>query len=576
MTRSAKRIVVIGGGISGLASAALLARDGHHVTLLEQRAELGGRAGSWAHAGFRFDTGPSWYLMPEVFDHFYELMGTSAAEQLVLDSLDPGYRTYFEGQPKPFDLPAGEAHARAALIDLDPSRAGDIADYLDSASETYRVAIDKFLYGSFDSPRPFLNRELLAKLPKLARLLTRSLDGEIRSHTNDSRLRRLLGYPAVFLGGTPMQTPAMYHLMSHVDVADGVYYPQGGFARVVESIADLARGAGVEIATGVDVERIVSDRTPDPDRGLREARGGRVRGVIARDADGTRLRIAADIVVATGDLRHVERDLLGPGRSDHTDRWWERRTAGPGAVLAMLGVRGDLPELAHHTLFLTADWDGGFRRLQGDQLPANPSVYVGKPSASDPAVAPAGHENLFVLIPVPADPGLGRGRVANTGNGGATGNGKPERGPYRGAVSGGNSPVSAVADDRLEDYVDRVIEQIGRWAGIPDLPARVVVRRTVGPGDFAVDLRAWRGSALGPAHTLRQSAFLRAGNKSRRVDGLYFAGSSTIPGIGVPMCLISAELVAKRVRGDASARPMRPAGGEAVPGQQSRGAQEAP
>ncbi|MBN9184274.1 MAG: phytoene desaturase, partial [Microbacterium sp.] len=158
--------------------------------------------------------------------------------------------------------------------------------------------------------------------------------------------------------------------------------------------------------------------------------------------------------------------------------------------------------------------------------PETPSLYIGKPSASDSAVAPAGHENLFVLIPVPADPSMGHGGVDGTG------------------------------DPAIESLVDRVITQIGAWTDAPDLAERIVVRRTVGPGDFADDLNAWSGSALGPAHTLRQSAFLRAGNASRKVSGLLFAGSSTIPGIGVPMCLISAELVLKRVRGDRSAAPL--------------------
>ena len=146
--------------------------------------------------------------------------------------------------------------------------------------------------------------------------------------------------------------------------------------------------------------------------------------------------------------------------------------------------------------------------------------------ADDATVAPAGDENLFVLVPVPAEPGLGHGGIDGAG------------------------------DPAVEAFVDRTIDRIAAWTGAGDLAERVVVRRTVGPGDFADDLRSWHGSALGPAHTLRQSAVLRAPNASRHVRGLLYAGGSTIPGIGVPMCLISAELVAKRVRGDRSASPL--------------------
>lgn len=508
-----RRIVIVGGGVSGLASAALLAADGHQVTLLEAREEFGGRAGSWERDGFRFDTGPSWYLMPDVFEHFYELLGTSAAEQLDLGTLDPGYRAYFEGQPEPFDLPAGSERARDALTALDPGAAARINGYLDSAAETYSIAVRQFLYGSFESARPFLTGSMLKRAPRLVRLLLRSLDAEIRSHTREPRLRRLLGYPAVFLGGSPMKTPAMYHLMSHLDVNDGVLYPQGGFARVIETLVDLARAQGAELRAGADVQRVVVE-------------GGAARGVEYRDATGELHSINADVVIVTADRHHAERQLLGEPHREHSERWWRRRDPGPGAVLAMLGVRGTLPELAHHTLLLADDWEHAFAAIAGKDLPQNPSIYIGKPSASDTSVAPEGHENLFVLIPVPAEPGFGRGGADGTG------------------------------DAAIEGFVDQVIEQIGQWIGVDDLAERVVVRRTVAPGDFEADLRAWRGSALGPAHTLSQSAMFRPGNKSRRVDGLYFAGSSTIPGIGVPMCLISAELLVKRLRGDTSAAPL--------------------
>jgi len=253
-------VAIVGGGVGGLATAALLAADGHRVTLFEAGPGFGGRAGSWERDGFRFDLGPSWYLMPEVFDHFYRLLGTSASEQLDLTTLDPGYRVYVEGDPEPFDLPAGREAARAALTSLDPASAARIAAYLDSASSAYQLATERFLYGSFDSIRPFLDRTLLGELPRLRRMLTRSLDDEIRRTTTDARLRRLLGYPAVFLGGTPMGVPSLFHLMSHLDVEQGVLYPRGGFARVVETLVELARAAGAQLVADAPVARILVDR----------------------------------------------------------------------------------------------------------------------------------------------------------------------------------------------------------------------------------------------------------------------------------------------------------------------------
>jgi phytoene desaturase len=511
--------VVIGGGVAGLATATLLAADGWEVDLLEQRDELGGRAGSWERDGFRFDTGPSWYLMPEVFDHFFGLLGTSTAEQLDLVRLDPGYRVFFEGHPEPLDVRADRA-ANVALFESVQTGAGRALErYLDSAETAYRLALQHFLYSSFQSRAALLAPDLLRHGPRLSGLLTRSLESYAAKRFTDPRLRQVLGYPAVFLGTAPDRAPALYHLMSWLDLADGVRYPRGGFTTLVAAMVRLAEASGVRLRTGTTVTAI---RTATTERGRRP----RVSGVETSGVHGD-LRYEADLVVAAADLHHVETRLLPRDLQTYPEEWWRRRDPGPGAVLAMLGVEGELPQLAHHSLFFTRDWTRNFGDVfDARRVPDPASAYVCRPSATDPSVAPAGHENLFVLVPVPADPAIGRGGEDGSG------------------------------DAQVEKVADAALAQVAAWAGAPDLADRVVVRRTVGPGDFADGLNAWSGGALGPAHVLSQSAFFRAGNASHAVDGLLYAGSSTIPGIGLPMCIISAELVLKRVRGDRSAGPL--------------------
>jgi phytoene desaturase len=355
-------------------------------------------------------------------------------------------------------------------------------------------------------------------VPRLAALLTRSLERHVADRFTDVRLRQVLGYPAVFLGSSPDRTPSMYHLMSRLDLADRVLYPQGGFTRVVEVLAGLAAAHGARLHTGTTVVAIETAPT---------GRRARATAVAYRTDDGAAHRLEADVVVGAADLHHLETALLPEEHQSHPERTWQSRSPGPGAVLALLGVEGGLPQLPHHSLFFTRDWKQNFGDVFGPapKVPDPASIYVCKPSQTDPTVAPPGHENLFVLVPVPADVTIGAG-----GDDGA-------------------------GDPAVEKAVDAALDQVAGWAGIPDLHSRVVVRRTVGPADFARDYNAWQGGALGLEHTLRQSAMFRPGNTSSKVGNLYYAGASTVPGVGLPMCLISAELVLKRLRGDRSAGP---------------------
>jgi phytoene desaturase len=539
-TPSPRTAVVIGGGITGLATAALLAREGLDVTVLEKQSVAGGRTGTWQSAGFSFDTGPSWYLMPEVFDHFFRLLGTSAEEQLELVRLDPGYRVLFEGSTEPVDIAATRDENVKLFESLESGAGARLEKYLDSAVDVYDMAKKRFLYSTFASFLPLLRPDVLRRGPRLAQLLLQPLSSFVAQKFTDPRIRQILGYPAVFLGSSPFNTPSMYHLMSRLDLADGVLYPMGGFTRLISVISELARAEGVTIHTDAAVTRI---RTTEPETGrvsgrlprrLAErlpGRRARATGVEYTDAGGTVHSMDADLVVSAADLHHTETTLLPRELQTYPESYWKHRIPGPGGLLLHLGVRGELPSLAHHTLLFTSDWKENFSKIFGRET-----------SVPDPASLYEGYENLFVLVPVPSDPSLGSGGMDGAG------------------------------DPRIEAMADAVIAQISVWAGIPDLAERITVRKTVGPQDFVQDLNSWRGTLLGPAHVLKQSAFFRGSNASRRVDGLLYAGGSTLPGIGLPMCLISAELVLKRLRGDTSTEelPVPAAAPATDPGSGSR------
>lgn len=521
-----KKAVVIGGGIAGLSTAAILAKSGMDVTVLEARERIGGRAYTYEKDGFTFETGPSWYLMPDAFDQFFKLMGTTADKELKLVRLDPAYQTRNEGDDEVLVIREKLGDNIKLFESIEPGAGKALQAYVDSAEDAYNISIDHFLYTNFENTKSFFHPEVLKRAGNFIKHLLGSLDAFAGKHVKDQRLRKILNFPAVFLGASPYNTPSMYHLMTHVDMNVGVFYPMGGFYTIIQAIERIAKAQGVKVHCNSRVTKIVTQKGKPSVDLIGETfveTGGqpRVTGVMVGD-----IFYEADVVVGNADLHHVETQLLKPEEQTLPQKWWDKHEPGPSAMLLFLGVKGELPQLDHHTLLYTDDWGKNFEEVfhkaDGKRKVPNPaSLYICNPSKTDPTVAPKGYENLFVLVPVAADPSIG-GR----------------------------------GDEKFEKAADEVIEQIGKWCDIPDLKERIVVRHSMGPRDFVNELNAWQGTALGMAHTLKQSAFFRPANVSKKVKGLYYAGHHSVPGIGLPMCLIGAELVYKRLVGDKSAGPI--------------------
>jgi phytoene desaturase len=320
------------------------------------------------------------------------------------------------------------------------------------------------------------------------------MQDHVEDYFEHPKLQQIMQYTLVFLGGAPDNTPALYNLMSHVDFNLGVYYPEGGLGAVVDAVADLATDLGVTIETDSPVDAI----------------RGRRGGFRVRTADGT--DYFPDLVVSNADYAHTEQELLPAEKRQYDADYWDSRTYAPSAFLLYLGVEGDVDPLSHHTLVLPTDWDDHFETIFEDPAwPDDPAYYLCVPSETDDSVAPEGHSNLFALVPVAA----------------------------------GLEDTPALR----ERYRDLVLEDIATQTGV-DLRDRIVVEESFCVEDFRDRYNAREGTALGLAHTLRQTALLRPSNASSAVDGLYFTGAFTTPGIGVPMCLISGQLTAERVAAD--------------------------
>lgn len=491
--------IVIGGGISGLATANLLAKDGWSVDVYEQNEQLGGRAGWLEIDGFKFDTGPSWYLMPEVFDHYFALLGRRLSDYIKLERLSPAYQV-FSGHQAPVQI-FGDLNRDATTFEsLEPGAGTSLRRYVAKADTTYHMAMKHFLYSNFSSAGSLFAPDVWRSLGALPR--RPYLNQHVSKHFHQPLLQQIMQYHSVFLGLSPYRAPSLYSLMCYLDFQGGVFYPQGGMYEIIRALEKVGLELGVRHHTSTPVRSITSEN-------------GRATGIVL--ANGS--QVAAELVVASGDLHHTETALLAPSDRTYSENYWQRAESGPSALLMYLGVKGRLPQLAHHNLLFAGDWRETFGDIfERSSWPKTASMYLCAPSRTDSQVAPDGDENLFVLVPGPA--------LKDSG-----------------------------ASQDLDALAATYLAQIAQTIGVPDLEDRIVVKQLFGPADFASNFGAWRGSALGLGHTWSQTAIFRPGVKSRRLKGLYYVGTNVRPGIGLPMCLISAQLVMKSLAGDRSAGP---------------------
>ncbi|AGN00902.1 phytoene desaturase [Salinarchaeum sp. Harcht-Bsk1] len=560
-----RSVAVIGSGFGGLSTACFLADAGADVTVYERNEQLGGRASRLYRDGFRFDMGPSWYLMPDVFERFFAYFDREPTDYYDLTRLDPHYGIYFKDGDS-IDVPADHRAAIPLFEEYEEGAGAAFEDYLAEAQRTYEVGMEHFVYHDRSRPADWLDPGLAKHGRGLSFL--GSMEDHVADYFEHPKLRQIVQYSLVFLGGSPSNTPALYNLMSHVDFGLGVWYPEGGLGGVVDAIVELGTELGVEYRVNCDVTAIrgreggfsldvertagaerfdpVADvpgevppaiaipedgppagnrrlvprsdaagRTPVANGGTASATDGSASangGTASATGGATSAAVPADLVVSDADLAHVETELLDDDRRDREPAYWDDRTYAPSAFLLYLGVEGDVPNLDHHTLVLPPEWDGHFDQIFKEPAwPDDPAYYVCAPSVTDDSVAPEGHSNLFVLVPIA--PGLDDDEATR------------------------------------QAYRDQVLADLAEHSG-EDVRDRIVVEESFCVSDFGERYNAAKGTALGMAHTLTQTAVLRPSHRSSAVDGLYFTGSYTTPGIGVPMCLISGEHAADKVLED--------------------------
>lgn len=484
----AQDVIVIGSGFAGMSAATFLAKAGWQVTVLEKHDQPGGRARQLHADGFTFDMGPSWYWMPDIFERYFNQFGKKVSDYYELKRLDPSYRIYYKDDV--VDIPADYAALKALFEDIEPGSSKQLDAFMDEAAYKYEVGINKLVHKPGLSLTEFADMDLVKGIFKLD--VFASMKKHVQKHFADSRLRELMEFPVLFLGALPEKIPALYSLMNYADVKLGTWFPVGGMTEIVKAMHSLAEEQGVQFLFNQNVEEI---KTVD----------GKATGVVVNGE-----YREADVIVSGADYHFTETKLLHHHDQSYSEAYWNNRVMAPSCLLYYVGLNKRLKNVLHHSLFFDTDFtQHGKEIYDTPQWPSDPLFYVSATTQTDLSGAPEGCENLFFLIPVAAG-------------------------------------LEGDTEELRDQYFQQIVARFERRIGEP-IADSIVYKKSYSVADFVEDYNAFRGNAYGLANTLLQTAILKPGCRSKKVENLYYTGQLTVPGPGVPPSLISGEVVSKLI-----------------------------
>jgi phytoene desaturase len=490
-----ERVVVIGAGFGGLAAALRLQTAGFAVTVVEARAQPGGRASQFKSQGYTFDMGPTLLTLPHLLEELWQLAGRDMHEDLELVELSPFYRLLLR-EGRVFDAWGKPGLDEEEIARFSPR---DVLGYRAFLAETRRIYERAFV----DLARqPFLSASMMVRvLPELLQARAhRSVYSFVSRYFKNPDLRMVFSFHPLFIGGNPFRASAIYSIVPYLERLGGVHFARGGMYQVIEGLVRLLREAGGEIRYGTPVERIL-------------VQNRRVRGVRLQDET----EIEAQIVVANSDVAQTYLLLVPPEyRSPLATLRLKRARYSMSCFLLYLGLNRQYPHLRHHTILMPERYRELIAEIfDGQGLSSDLALYLHTPTRTDPTLAPPGGESLYVLAPVPH---LGHGV-----------DWQHEAAAFR----------------------ERILKTLETEAGLTGLTESIVVERQFTPLDFASDLRSHLGAAFSIEPTLMQSAYFRPHNRSGSLGGLYVVGAGTHPGAGIPGVLLSAEVTSRLVQRDA-------------------------
>ncbi len=482
--------IVIGAGFGGLASAIRLSCKGYRVQVLDKLDAPGGRAYVHRQDGFTFDAGPTIITAPHLLEELWTLCGRKFADDITLKRMEPFYRLRFDDGSW-FDYSGDEETMRREIARFNPADLPGYERFIEAADQAYRLGFEELGHKSFNRIT-----DLLAALPSMVRMQAwESLYSMVAKYIRDPKLRIVFSFHPLLIGGNPFSVTRVYSLINTLERRWGVHWAMGGTGALVQGLVKLLEERGVDIRLNAPVTRI-------------RVEGRRATGVVLQDAE----VLDADIVVSNGDAAWTYRNLIDPHERTHwTDRRIDSRKYSMSLFVWYFGTNRRWEDVPHHMIMLGPRYkellDDMFRKLK---LTDDYSLYLHRPSATDPGVAPPGCDAFYVLAPVPH---LGSGT-----------DWQREAEGYR-------------------QKIQRTLES----TVLPGLGEHIVTSRIMTPQDFHDRLWSHRGAAFGMEPVLLQSAWFRPHNHSEDVRNLYMVGASTHPGAGVPGVLMSARAMAESI-----------------------------
>lgn len=483
-----KKIAIIGSGFSGLSAAAYAAKEGNEVHVFEQHHQPGGRARQFVtDNGYTFDMGPSWYWMPDIIESFFEDFGFQTAEFFKLKNLDPQFEMIFEDEN--IAVPQSFEELVQLFEKVEEGGGKQLRKFMESARFKYEVGMQDFVNKPCHSWKEFLSPKIAVSALKLD--LLSDFRTYVAKYFTNPKLRAFMEFPVIFLGASPKEIPALYSLMNYGGYVLGTHYPMGGFYQLVLAMKNVAEAQGASFHFNHTVEKI-------------NVQNGSVTSLIINGH-----YQEFDVIIASSDY-HFTESLLPEKCRNYKEGYWESRTFAPSCLIFYLGFSERIPNLEHHTLFFENDFDNHISSIYDDKKwPEEPLFYACCPSKTDPDIAPNGHENLFLLMPI------------------ATGLEEEE--------------------NTEEKYFKEMISRLEKHTNTANLIAKIDYKRSYCVKDFSKDYNAFEGNAYGLANTLSQTAVLKPKIRNKKVKNLFYTGQLTVPGPGVPPSIISGKIVAEEV-----------------------------